>query len=266
MKHLDELEKQGIILEIDPNASIDKDMIKKQIESNGSLNDHNIDSLPSFIFSEPPIAINVQVREYDWGKEANLFLRNSKNLYFHLCDFPLAETVQDLDIQTQLGNMHEHMSRKYISSLTLILGQIPFHRYKIERVTESNHPQEVVIARELHKIDYPLNYWNNVVGSMIKKSDFHHSKIYKGLLEFKESLRKGFDLKKEKADEYLPCFVNLSNMMCMVYNDFNSNQINRQKTLEETVFLDYKNLVKIIRNYGRDSLSSKLQSKPSYSS
>ncbi len=273
MKNLKELEQSGISLEIISKECIDERLLRRQIDTNGSLNDFNIDDLPGLIFTAPLSGLLAIVNSFPGGKDVTLNLRNRENTFIPFCDFPLAIKEKDLQVQNQIKSMYEHIERKYLTDLSIQLGGIPFTTYSIGRIllNRNNRSGELEILENDAGSFSPINYWQTI-GKLLEKEDTQYTDLYKKLLSFGRNLREGFNKGIEDAHEYMPCFVNISNMLAMIYENHprqkkikpyqvyfkgsDKAEIAHLEDLDERVFLDYEKTRKIVENKSKRTIIS----------
>lgn len=273
MRSLDELEKEGITLGISSDENINEKILRRQINMNGTLNDYNTATLPLTLFSTPPLGLLALVQGK--RKKVTMCWVNKKGSFIPFCDFPLAEKITDLTLPNQIRTMYDHLARTYLDDIDLIVGEVQHSSYDIRRITLAEWDEssldssnqmicsgDFAVEKNTHKPETPSSRWRNSVGEILHQKEIDYPRLYRTLWAFQRDLREATGELEESLTNYLPCFINISNILAMIYESapkikdvktypVSLNKSGRQAraclpNLEAIAFLNYTNTSRIV--------------------
>ena len=282
MINLEDLKQKNIEWETIPEGEIDKELLKKQIESNGSLNDFNMERLykrcmPSFS------TLLSYVNEYPLGKQVTLCYKQGEKI-MPFCDFLLANTEEELKKLNQLHSFDEHMKFKFRNFFPYLSNMV-HSDYQIKGIKASNIKNleegvDIVKCdlrcsieyKELGK-DHVLDYWENEISNLINEENIKD--LQKKLFILKQDLYGSTNSKKLEWDDYGLVFVNISNALMMINNQYNKRKEMKHyaniqfpqnlkgeaylEDIEEHIFTDYQNLASLIAQRDMPMINIQLQ-------
>jgi len=257
MYNLTELEEKGVKFIVCSENPIDKEILRKQVNMNGSLNDCNLGHLTTRFGIKYLDSIVASIYATQNGNEVNLGFLNGNNLIPY-CDFPLATASKDLSLKNQSIQLYNYLGNKYIQSLGLEISPIVPTKYNLceGRNIETGKPViEIERLRNSKSLDVN-NYWKTIEG-MMNLGNINYPELSKFLFTFQHDLKRTFKQGSCDLNENIYLFVNLSNFQAMINEFYNRGEIKRDHSLEEKVFLDYGNKLEVA-NMNTDSITLEL--------
>ena len=247
---------------------------------NGSLNDFSMQVLPFQIFTSPLKGLEAYVNDSLNGSVVNFCLRNAENTFVHISDFPLTEDEILLNLDNQIRTTLPYLEERYMCNLGIKFYKIPNWRYILKEIRLNlPHNKEVcsgtiLVGKERREDINPLLYWRNIIKNT--KTPINYPSLYQKLLEFKQNLKIAFNREHHSEEGYLPLFINISNAMCMIYENYGRKKEMREyhvyfessghtqkvklEDITEHIFLDYSKTALLIRNKTQNQIEIPFES------